>query len=583
MPKKIKKISLYLLITLFLINISYAITMECNDNIVLQEDFNYNDGFSNHNNWIYSSGGSSQDNETPIISPFTNNAFGINHTVIGGGYTANIHLADNTFNLTGRFLLRFNFSHKLGAKSYATISYHRTGTSDASIFIYFGYGGDIGNISIGIGSSPSCYLNADRTNGTIQVEFDTISDEVSLYIDNEISTCTGLNVPFLEQLSSVNFYREQGAGENARKYIDDITVCSAVDVETSCPHPMIFCDDFNYETPMITREWSIENLGGSVNSTFTPIDYEFNLRQKNKYIVAKHKSTLTDSYYIISNNQIYLNDYRFPAYSVEFDLNMANVTNNKLEYTVYQKNSELFILRVDKEVLGNSSGDLSFSYLNSSPLEYVNLCGNKSFSEQNNKIKINYFFSQRNEFPFNSTIDVDDISLYINDELCGSSPSFFDKDLYYISNYKFDKFPSSNLTIDNYYVMVGTDKYIDTTNEYFFNFVDNVTTTIATPEGDEDLVNRLSNFWISIGLKSKASRAIFGLFLLSVILISTAYGVAELGGGGLAVAVVLGIATLILIFLFVYIGLLPSWIIILLTMIGIGILLIGIKNMFFNE
>lgn len=353
----------------------------------------------------------------------------------------------------------------------------------------------------------------------------------------------------------------------------------------SCEYPSIFCDDFNYVASMNTRGWSVE-IGTDIDSTYTPINNKLDLSIDDNSIITRHNTELFQTSYKLSASDIFTSHYYSPVFSSQFVLYFENSTNNIFEYQADQKYLQTgYVIRTEIDLTGNSSGNMNWYYLNETNpnFVYVLICGNCTFSDTNLDIKISSFFKQRDNFPFNSTISTDIIKLYSNGDLLGEIDNFlFGDTIERLSRYHITKYNVGNFTIDNYYVMIGTDKNVATIENYYTDFFINITSTIDSGVGDEDLTNRIANFWVSVGLKSSSSRYIFGLFVLSIILISIAYEIASLGGG-MASAIITGLAGLILIFLFTYIDLLPKWIIIIITIIAVAFFLVAFKNIVFQE
>jgi len=353
----------------------------------------------------------------------------------------------------------------------------------------------------------------------------------------------------------------------------------------SCDFPTLFCDDFNYDVPLMSNtnnRWFIQLGGGSMNATFTPTDNELQLINPQKFMSAYHETDVFDTSYQPDSGSAFTRHFYSPVFSSEFLLDFANTTNsdNIFEYASYEKQTIVaYIIKAEidrnttDDYLGNTSGDMNWYFANQTQpsVTWDLICGNCTSTDIPTVIKINSLFQQRDNFPFNSSIEDDEIRIYADGVLIGTVEDYLDARTEYIMQYEIIKFDVGNFTIDDYYIMVGTDKDVSTFEQYYTDFFINETVEeviLGTGETG-DMATALGTIWDDFGLKSVASRLMAGMFLLFLLAI-VMFGASISMHTHLSPTVLI-VVELFFIILLTYIKLLPIWLPFVIVLIGAGV------------
>ena len=242
-----------------------------------------------------------------------------------------------------------------------------------------------------------------------------------------------------------------------------------------CPAPLLFCDNFNYDEPMTDMNWIVYDSGLSVDDEFNPTDDELLLNQSYTYYQPYHETGAFPTSYVTSESTAITESFRSPVFSSEFDLKIYDYTATSLiNCFAYQTFSPASESVYSIAICPNES----IYYYQSD--DYVNLCDSCFTKNIYHTIKINSFFAQEKFNPYNSSIPNNHVSLYVDDVLKGNSFNFINNESYALQKYSIIKNYNSNFSIDNYFVMVGTDKYTDTSIYYYENIFDNVTEESST-------------------------------------------------------------------------------------------------------
>lgn len=333
-----------------------------------------------------------------------------------------------------------------------------------------------------------------------------------------------------------------------------------------CTFPTIFCETFNYPSPMEDNGWVVYDESFKANHTFSPIDDEL-LLNESTYVLPYHETETFDTNYTTTEKTTVTKSYNSPVFSSEFDLFIYNTTNIS-DYAYDCLGYSAF------DVAGQSVYTIYFCsnesvyYYDKNEI-YQTLCNSCLTFNQWNKVKINTYFQPNDYYDFNSTVTANHIKFYINSAY-KDSISFLDNSSYNIQKYEFIKNYDSKAIIDNYYVMVGTDRSVDTSKFYYKQeYTKPIYDELDEGEGSGDIASELENFWDNVGIKSTASRitvALFFMFLLGLIII----GVQLKSATGVRATPIIIIEFLFMVLL-VYIKLLPIWIPIVLTLLSAGI------------
>lgn len=345
----------------------------------------------------------------------------------------------------------------------------------------------------------------------------------------------------------------------------------------SCDFPTLFCDNFNYNVPLmsnINNRWLIQLGGGQMDTSFSPIDNKLELSD-DRNIFPYHETDAFQVSYRPDSGSKFTKHFLSPIFSSEFVLNFANKTDNQFFYSGFQKQTiTAFSIKTEiDESDGNLSGNMNWYYLNETQPStvWLLLCGNCTSSEDDLFIKINSLFKNRPAFPFNSSVKSDRVNIFVDNLLIGSVPKFLDTRTDYIMQYEFGKSSISNYTIDDYFVMVGTDRETETLDQYFTDFFRNDTkiiTEIADAETG-DFAVALNTIWDDMGLISVTSKVIAGLFLM-LFMALVMFAMSLSTNHPLSAGVLITVELFLMIFL-TFIKLLPIWLPFVVVLVASGI------------
>jgi hypothetical protein len=409
----------------------------------------------------------------------------------------------------------------------------------------------------------------------------------SLYVDGE---CTGtccnqaLGRPDSDAGADGIDIRFDAGSDGINKFIDDITIgYGSIDLtispEIECPAWVVFCDDFNRDTTYLDFGWFPYNSQFVVDSSFTPIDNEMQLNGSESSRIMFHDIFRYEVTYPISTTATITGSPFVPVMSSEFELsilgffNPVNLTKNCIKHegrsgvgnVIYEM---AFCKNGDIRVRDDLSDPDSFEVICPSCLNRLDGVTNNTYN-----IKISTYFnsSAHSEITAFSTnfkdkvvvsyacIDCNNNTVVIVDEI-----DFVDDRAFDSRNLQFKNEGNGIFAIDDYFVYSGLSKESDTVSQFFEPvFQANLENASRLTTESEDLSETVKNLWWTFGLRTQASKTMFGMFLImgiSVFLLA----------GGIAVTGIL-FFDIILLVLGVLSGLFPIWIFIVLALLAGGI------------
>lgn len=340
----------------------------------------------------------------------------------------------------------------------------------------------------------------------------------------------------------------------------EVAICGNPSIK-SCNYPLLFCDDFNYDYPIILNNWLPQDSNGEIDTGLSPINDVLDFTSNSSYMTVSHEVTNTKTHWIDTATQE--SSDTSPVYSSEFYIKfysgnlryVAGSTNDVLMYdfSFYPENGSIYY----------ASDDGSLNY-----------CWNGTLVQgQNYHVKINAFLTQRASMNYNDSVLIDHTNFYINGVKLCNITGYINK-VENLKYFSFIKNADSNFILDNYYVMAGTSRTVDDSRLYFTDYFNNGTVTTSTTKGSGDLAQNVYNLWDAIGLKSLASRVIFGIIVI-LVLISIYIGYSLIYHTPPSSTVII-IGTIFIVILEVYSKLLPKWIIfiliLLLIIIALGVI-----------
>lgn len=563
---------LYILFFIFIICIysSYADTITLST-AYDSDSFPYSDNFENHD-WQYT--------ETiaffpdaPILNPYGSTyALGINEntsigTSDGSAYIERTFMHNFT---TGLAIIEadFNVLRDDVSQSYVgTIGFNVRPASSQGLIVYIAEDGKY--IEAKCGSQPGCSdcnmtdfppLNAPYS-GKATVVIDIDSQLYSAYWDGSAYGCK--DIPFSDSELYVSEshlgYHTDGSdtSENLTIYIDNYRAGSGEIDEAECPFPQIFCDRFNYISPLQSQaapyKWYVYEDDYSLSDpVFSPSGNRviFDEAKILYHDCAPFKMGWEISEGTIVNSGVYASEF-----TAEFDL---NITAGEIRYFSRDYKNALDVYDLNFIVDG-ANIDI---YKNDDPIEnpdFQLLCNDCLTVDTVTNIKIRTQWAQRSKMPFNSTFINDTFLIFADDTLLNKTYGFIDPSSENNNKFFMDAAAGTTGSLDDYFIYIGKDKYTDTTGETQLTYEDlKDNESIVIGSGSSDLATIINDFWGEIGIKSLASRVIVGLIFLIIFLLAIV-GLMISSGQPVNSGALMILAFFFMIFE-VFIKLLPAWI-----------------------
>lgn len=394
-----------------------------------------------------------------------------------------------------------------------------------------------------------------------------------LDLGNNVATCGSFNITRFEvEQIIVNITDTTGETGNDNLIFPELMFCGL----PVCDFPTLFCDNFNYVDPLSTRDWTVFRGGSSVDDGFSPDNNTLNL-SIDEFRSVFHDVDPFETEYLIDFNTVVTQSINSPVFSTELDVKISDggfrygVRDNKGDY--------IYILRAVLE----SNGSASWSYANTltTPLTYTTICSNCSANVTFHTIKTNIYFDNDGcTYDFNSSIDIDHWDFIIDNVEIDTNISFLDSTACNANEFEIIKDVPNKFVVDDYFVMSGTDRNVDTTGNFFTQLFDNITVSEQVSTGvAEDMATNLESIWVTFGLRSALSRAIAGMLLMLVFAVIYIMTLAEMGKLSTGAILGLGVIEFMMMILLTIVRLLPIWIPFVLSIIGGAGAFITIRSM----
>ena len=366
-------------------------------------------------------------------------------------------------------------------------------------------------------------------------------------------------------------------------YLDNISCFDIESVEAEaegefCRLPGLFCDDFNYELPLSSRDWTVFDGGLSVDAEFHPDNNTLNLTDVSDIKLVRHSIDPFGVEYRISPDTVITTSFDSPVFSSEWDIKLLadGMTYSARDSTGLYS----YLIRAFEE----SNGSVSWDYAsNLNPLTYTSICSNCSMVNNTHSIKINTFFSSNNNtYNFNSTSTATShFDFYIDGLLMDNTIGLLQNSRNN-NQHEFSKNIDQAYIIDDYFVMKGTDKVIDSSGDYFSFIYDNSTgTAVGSTDVDTgELATNIDGMLNLFGLKTMLSRTLVSLGLMMLLAIlyvgSLIAGKVDISAGSSLILVIIEFLFMILLTI---LKMMPIWIPFGIFIVGGGIGFLIAKNM----
>ncbi len=605
-----KKLFIIISMLLLVIPFSYGAFLNTCDVLLFNESFNYTDVFTNHD-WVYSESYPAFPNTPVNTSDFVNSSFGFNLTGIAA--STNVvrsirRTLPNDVDISERVILTFNFSDISGGDPIADaliLSLFDVIVGDYGITITMGTqtGGPGDNLITSVITGldgENCVMDFNYEKPFITefvLDLDFTRGLYSMYIKDHDTGEYDAHGCFNKLLGSspanlthITIAERVVQSENTETYFDDLKICEGSTTQTigGCGYnfPVVWCDDFNYITSLFFRnDWTVLNFDNSLNIIFTPLNNELVMRNftiNEPQAVGYYEIDRFDVNYPTGEGAVVTASHDAPAFSIEFDMNLTlDISGgNDFLLNTFDYQREPCVQLIFEQF---SPTQYDISYINESgQLSLINGTIQAPFTNQTNNIKISAFFGDTNKsYSFNSTSSVNNFDLIITDGVTGivrkGNFKFNDNCRNIDSAFFVRQEDSLNVEIDNYFHYVGTDKFIDTTED-FSNplFVNDTTSIILTTEESGDFAESVESIWSDFGLNTVRSKTLFGLLMMLLL------GIFVIGAF-LSMKMDINIPVILFLeFIFMlvltFLGLLPVWIVIVVSILGAGIGALVVKQ-----
>lgn len=569
----------YLLFLFCFSSSALAISFNCN-NTIFSDTFDYTDNYVNHG-WTLFDNGICTDAQLPP-KPNISNTFGLSLTGCGAeaDYRIDINPTPTTLSGDGLYIVKYDLDimQLTGAAPEFYMWYGLTG-AQLSLNYY-------SNRSIQV--LPVFASGIARCNGGFY-DFNVTSEyalvfnmtdlegfgSYSLYKDgSQAGDCVRKNMSGNDAIDHISLFHKVPAATYVNQYLDNFNVCKgSISNESSCVFPSLFCDDFNYNYLISAHGWIPYGNIGIIDDTTYPINGT--LRETTDKVQRPTHTTapMPISYQLDAETAVTSTVYS-PVFSSEMDLNIIDGGFS------YSAGINQYALSYAIKALDNGDGTVSWlyylangSYANFSTITPLN---------STNKLKVNMNFGNRNIYPFNTTNTADYVDVYLDSTYIGRINGLVNNVSTYLAYYEIGKNDDWHFTLDNYYVMAGIDKTADTTELFYEPLYTFTNETTSTGQGTSDFYGAATDVWYSMGLKSAASRYLFGaiiMFIVGIMLFLLA-----LFMGMMMSPVIFIVIELMLMIVLSFVKLMPKWLPIFMGIFGVlGLILYVFKTMRSSE
>jgi len=400
---------------------------------------------------------------------------------------------------------------------------------------------------------------------------------ISVYEDGVVMLDMVQGNLHLAPLTMIDIAYVNFAGNNVYGGIDNFLACGAtLSNETTtqppdCDFPLLFCDEFNYGESLNDHDWIMFNQDSSINTVFSPVNNEVKWNGTEPKALSHEIERFPVTYRTSASETTIFSLYA-PVFSNEFSIKISNESGkaNLIDFKVFDIEDDLcWILRIngsqdqtDVNVFNMTLNDFQPFVLDIDTALTYDIKAITQFTHIN---KTGYRFNTSKGY---STVQFRFGSNSVDMPVYSACDSVF-----YPSIVKTDE--ESNLTIDDYFMYVGTDTLTDTTDFFIIPLYippENTSFVEETVGGVTDFSENIDDLWNTFGLFSATSKAIAALLIMmavGLVLLATMLKVAS--GHLAAAAFVVVFGELMLMIFFVYIKLLPLWIPIVLGFLALGV------------
>jgi hypothetical protein len=608
--KTIRGATLFLFFFLLALPLSFSLgtSQKFNYQNYWNDSFEYAEVFTAHN-WEQGAGGCS------LTSPYKAQYYGNNVSTCGASGTNSLfnnnftdssqsriinwsfYSADQYMTLKARYYLNNVTSISIGfrdgrvAHEYARLQLGTaslpTSTTNTSGFqwfnAYFEYESDTG----GNNCSYSIIRNMWH-NVTLYMDFNSLT--YWIYEDGE-RKCDAKKIPrFASGLTSIYIYEaylEDVPNEVLLDYISLNYSEFSLSEETARPtaKQIAFCDNFDYSSALFTGTssiyetggWLPEKAGNEIDTELAPINNQVEFLNNSQGRILRAILPTSNQYAFRTGSSEYSYTPIVPVITVTFLLNISSQSSNSFSSCAYVRggdsmsypmfelyfcpNASIFYINSSDEILGTS--------------DVKTLCINCLPNNTETRIYITEYFRQRIGMVYNSTISSDKIEVYTNGSSYSYFPSYPNDDLYnyqLVSMIDFQDTTEVTYTIDDFCAYYGTSRYSDTLFEglYYTSLYSdlNQSQIIIPTETPTDLVESIKSLYDTLGMESVFSRFFVGLLILAVCNVILVF--LSLNYQFPVPAIAYGILNILCCFVLIYLGLIPYWIVIIISLIAVA-------------
>lgn len=532
---------------------------------ILADNFSYDNAFTS-NGWSSLNG--------PVTTP-QNRKYGRNKSTItvGAGFTRNLrdNFSQQGLSNNDQFIIQYEVFNNVSGRTVSTADADTLMISDSFSTFTSQFRVRFNETLMSAGGQNCTWSWDEDIEHVITILLNHGGGVYDLYYDNA-KVCDTLTIA--NDMDQINFTSLQltqvwNANENITNYFDSFYFgFGNVSGGAACDEPSLFCDDFNRITPLTTNDWTVFTSGFTVDNSFAPQNNKLNLAETPTFISPTHSLEPFEVNYATTSETTTTLSQFAPLFSTEFNI---NISSGGFEYSIQD-----LVGRESSHIVAvvETGSEVSWYYRNNTAdsSDKKLICANCTPQNKTISFKITTHFKQHPSYDFNSSFSINFISVFLNGTQYGDEINpitFLNDAAITVNKHSIIKQPEYKFIIDDYFVMLGTDKFSDTTPLFFEPLFIPENVTIVIGEGEEDMAAQIDDFWTAFGLISTRSRIIFGLFIMFIINVIilgmvVSKGVTMSVGQSIVINIILSI-------LITFLNLFPVWIPILITIVSVGL------------
>ncbi len=343
-------------------------------------------------------------------------------------------------------------------------------------------------------------------------------------------------------------------------------VNGSVNENITCPFPSLLCEQFIYSNPFANHGWDIFQPVSGLNITALPSD-NGDMFLQDLYFLEIEIPAKSGCYRQSEEIQICeTRDYPMVTVFWDLEINNSNTDNTQSELRIID---DVGIIGMKLLYNQNNISYVTNIFTNEQQVLCQNcLNGTEHFYTMNIMFKENVSSYFTTVFGNQSTFNL----FQGNNQIATDLP-ITDNRFKNVRRVSFANSPNQNFTLDNLFVVAGNSKVVDNVNSFIipnFVFPDETDIILNNATISMDTVDRLKKFFDNFGFSSTASKVLLSLIVMIAVGVGMTFVKIDPTIILLTSVGVLGF--------FSFIGFMPSWIMIVVLLIGIGFVITLYRN-----